>query len=615
MCGLIGVVSSKSVQSNSLQEGLVLLSKRGPDSMGTKSGPHWQIGATRLAMTDPLPRSNQPMESETSIIVFNGEIYNYRKLQSNLFQNVGFETDSDTEVLLRLIDSFGIKAVDKLNGMFAFVVLNKSNNSLIISRDSLGKKPLFYMIEQTEFHFASLIDCLKLPSSRLQISNTFLFSYLKLGYGIDPLTPYKEIKSVRPGTAIDVRMGTKTEINQFVLKEYALGSNNKKRSRNNVSPKEIRQLVIDSVASRVRGHSEVGLSLSGGVDSGVLAICLSLLGQKTVAFSAHWPNSDKSRYNDDFNLAEMNADCLGIPFVPIEVFPPNELSGYLDSYLRIMQEPNNNATGLSMLKLYEGVSNHGIRLVLTGDGSDEIFAGYARHQIFQKYAKYVGFLPSNLIDALPINDSLKNRLDKLRIRSFESWSRWHEIFDSNEMDTFFNTPHDAAREADSLFKEIVEASLREFPKGCLRTFMDLDRKFWLTMESNRRLDRVSMAFSIEARSPFQDDNLVSYLNSSRWASRNFVGKSMLISAFPELKSLKLQPKKSGFISPIGHWMRCNELMVQESLSILEAKKILIKGFNSRVSDYLNSGDFRKLQQIWSLFVLSRWLQINELGFN
>jgi asparagine synthase (glutamine-hydrolysing) len=556
-------------------------------------------------MTDPNPRGNQPMTRNQHVISLNGEIYNYEELRDVFLSSESLISNSDTEVLLMLFKNVGSRCFSLLKGMCACVIFDKNNKELTLFRDKLGKKPLYVRMENQRVSYASLPGCLLEENLPLTISSQFLYHYLRLGFGVDPITPYLGVKALPPGTIRSIRIDEQ----QFMIHERRVDESVRPSlpiESKTKSSKKIRELIFGAVYSRVKGHDNIALSLSGGVDSTILAISLREIGIDCTAFSVEWPDSDKYRYNFDAQIAEENANKLGHKFEKVSTFNASKLQVYLDRYLQIMQEPNSNSTGLSQIDLYSKISEKGFRLALTGDGADEIFAGYERYTKASPIAGVARFLPSSLFGG-----SENNFLRKIlatSLNTFADWAYWHEMFSEREIDQRFNFKDETIREANSILHEAFDQYTKSSRGRVLDQFMSYDRGFWLTMESNRRLDRVSMEFSVEARSPFQDDDLFAFLKNLNLRKRDYEGKKLLFSAFPELNQLRLQDKKIGFISPIGHWLRCNKEFVRARIRFLDELEVWRPISLIDLEESFSSGNLKKLQQIWTLVVLSRWIE-------
>lgn len=380
MCGILG---GKGPQlSNEIRKFIGDLHRRGPDSKNVIDiNSEIVFGATRLAMTDPHPRSNQPMVDEETgnILVFNGEIFNYRKLRDELVgKGVLFKTESDTEVVLKCLTLFGISSVSRFQGMFSFAFYDNNKAEFVLARDYLGKKPLYYYKQGSEFIFSSQVNTIRKILKNSELNMKAISSYLQIGYLVDPLTMYNHIDAMGPGKimVLDSRsLALKVEEEFIPDVIISLESSN---------PIDVKQALLD----RTYGHSKFALSLSGGVDSTILALECVKNKLPVEVYTLAW-NSDKDKYNFDSINAEKIANELGIKCRVILMPTGDKFQNFLTSYVQAMDEPNANPTGVSMMALYNKIAIDGHRLVLTGDGADEIFGGYPRYSKVLKF----DFLP------------------------------------------------------------------------------------------------------------------------------------------------------------------------------------------------------------------------------
>lgn len=602
MCGIVGSIG---VDSNRfVKYSLPNLRRRGPDSeslIETDFG--LSLGATRLAMTDPHPRSNQPMsDPDGNILVFNGEIYNF-KLIRNQLERAGyiFRTESDTEVLLNLLIDKGIDGISQLEGMYAFAFYNSNKRCLILSRDFLGKKPLYYYGDFSRFLFASEINVIKNFIGNSSIDSESIGTYLRIGYLIDPKTMFKNIYAVEPGKAISIEVDdfSKRQIFDVVPQIFLSDSKSSVNS-------ELNSALLD----RVFGHEKFVISLSGGLDSAILAMQCAKSNLRPVCYSAKWSDSDKSRYNLDAINANKIAKILNFEFVPVEMPKAKEIPQLIDSYLSAMQEPNSNPTGISLYSLYQQISDDGFRLVLTGDGADEVFGGYQRYKMMHQI-RNIPKLSSRLLERFLNCSELPRQIRKilytiLDLDSTESWLFWHEIIGNRFLKKL---NHDSAKF--SMPDKVNSYNKLLNPRNNqVASTMVTDLLIWLDMESNRKLDRISMWHSIEARSPFQSEKVIraGYSEMSKYKFTE-LDKVLLRKSFPEINSLPISEKKIGFISPLGHWLRCNPTLVKDSIEILTESL----NFDAKVLAKLESapqrGNFSDMQKLWSLVILAKWLKL------
>lgn len=606
MCGIVGGKGSQSFENvkNSLQ----YLERRGPDSQGiVRFENGLSFGATRLAMTDPHERSNQPyIDSFTgNALVFNGEIYNYKNIRNKLVsQKLEFTTDSDTEVLIKSLSHIGLSVISTFEGMFSFVFFNSTKNEIVLARDYLGKKPLYYFLSNSKFFFASQIRIIRDYLSNCNLDLGALATYLQLGYVTDPLTMYEGVKAVQPGEILVIDSNT-LEI----------------KKRETFIPQQIKDANFESVVddidiavkNRVTGHDKFALSLSGGIDSSVIALSCAKYGLPVSAYSMRWPDSDKDKFNLDSSNAEKIASILRLDFQFVEMPDSAYIPEILIEYVKAMDEPNANPTGLSMMALYSKIKEDGHRLLLTGDGADEIFGGYPR---YEKVAKFAHIPQVNcrylkgIINERSNNKVLLNNVAELLIlnQSNEFWLFWHVLSGSAQIKKLMP---DLKIPNTQLFGLELE---NLFGKGRVQSLMYRDLRTWLPMESNRRLDRVSMWFSVETRSPFQSFDVISnaYHLMSREKFRK-IDKQNLVSQFPDLKKLPVNSSKTGFISPLGHWLRKNPAMINDAIKSLPQFLPVSRNELLRLRGAPYKNNFNDTRFLWSLIVLNSWLRNQYVG--
>lgn len=613
MCGLIGCFG-KNADTEWVSCEIPNLRHRGPDNSDLiKVDEFACLGSARLSMTDPNPRSNQPMRDELNgnLISFNGEIYNFRNLKSRLSSlGIQFNTESDTEVLLKGLSTFGTDFLELVNGMFAFAFYENRTKTIYLCRDNLGKKPLYYVIQNENIYWSSSMRTLQSKKIGFDLNVSGLISYLALGYTIDPFTMQDDITALSPGSILEV----KVENNSLSAKEFRLPKFSTPSDLENASLREIIQAAIDS---RIEGQDKVAISLSGGVDSAIVALGTKKTGKGVKTYSANFPDSDKERYNIDSSAAESIARNLGLEHERVNIFNASELPFWLDQFTKDMEEPNSNPTGLTMSYLYKRISSDGHRLVLTGDGADEILGGYPRYSLAAKIPNIL-HLPETLTDSvLSKATKFSTRLltqfavTQSKNSSISKWLYWHWVFKPEEIDKMLSIKKS--------YKSIKNDNLKYLSRigqgqpNAVQSLMNFDQKIWLAMESNRKLDRISMSYSIEARSPFQDENVISksleLMNTNKF---QLLDKKILRSAYPELTNLGVRNDKTGFISPVGHWLRMNPKLVLESLERLKQTKQFKTIEIKKYTEIPCQGDYSKLKKLWSLVVLSNWLKTRDL---
>jgi asparagine synthase (glutamine-hydrolysing) len=478
MCGIVGGIGKGS--SETINNYIGLLKRRGPDHQAVKTLSNGlTIGSTRLAMTDPNPRSNQPMVDLNSgnMIVFNGEIYNYKTIRENL-ANIGvkFDTEGDTEVLLKALCFFGSEIIPTLEGMFSFSFYDKKRNLLLIARDYLGKKPLYYFLGENEFFFASSLELINKFKKGLSLNLESIKTYLRLGYLVDPSTMYEKIASVKPGEIISIDLDKIKIVNRTLFIPNAL-----------IDSKEIEisSAFSGALTERVDGHSKFAISLSGGIDSSILALECSKLGLNAQAYSMSWSFSDKEKYRSDAAAAQEIASMAGINHRIIEMPKPDKLDAILSEYVMAMGEPNSNPTGLSMMILYSEIAKDNHRLVLTGDGADEVFGGYKRYEL----ANRVNFFPKLNLKVLKEfvthteirNKNLKRFLPSIiPSNSDEFWLYWHLLARESTINKLISELPETRQ---IVYGDELSTLYNSRNVGAAQ-LMFKDLKTWLPMESN-----------------------------------------------------------------------------------------------------------------------------------
>lgn len=607
MCGLVGALGS-GVSELSLRNQLTHLARRGPDHQELlEIRPNIYFGSTRLAMVDPLPRSNQPFRDSDSgdVLSFNGEIYNYLDIKKKLIaQGVQFSTESDTEVLLKFLQKFGSDFLGELNGMYAFAYLNSKNNTLTLARDELGKKPLYYFKDSNKFIWSSSLQSVVELAGAKSLSRYENYEYLTLGYYLDPSTPFEGISQVLPSEVINIPLSEINPSHRYLTLNTTIS---------NEGVMTLRESLRTAVEKRTNGQNTVAISLSGGIDSAIVAILAAELDLHCETYSAHWSDSDKKRYNTDSQLAQGISKNLGFNHHQVEMLETHELVDELDKFLEAMEEPNSNPSGVSMMRLYDEIQKDGHRLVLTGDGADEIFSGYSRYEQASRVPNFLK-IESERYQRLVLsrrNNSngklLAVMASQLHSESPAAWLYWHAIFTPSELVRLSPKTMSTKNlflEFSAKFKALAPTSINT---NTASTLMSTDFQIWLPMESNRRLDRISMYHSIEARSPFQDRIVVSTARKlMRESKYKVLNKKLLRDAFPELKDLGVREDKAGFISPLGHWLRGNPELIWSTVDYLENRLGWNKIELLKLANSPKTGNFRNLIQLWNLIVFVRW---------
>jgi asparagine synthase (glutamine-hydrolysing) len=567
MCGIAGVISREPMVGNDLvREMLSAIGHRGPDDSGVEvmEGGRVTLGNVRLAVLDLSPGGHQPMwtADRSACIAYNGEIYNFRELRKDL-ERVGhrFVSQSDTEVILAGYREWGAGVCDRLNGMFAFAIWDALEHRLLVVRDRLGKKPFYYWHKDDVFVFASEIKgILRHQRVARTVDPEALQCYLALGYSPAPLTMFSDVCKLPAGHLAILKPGGQLELQRFWRPPTA---------RSDVPPgaelrRQIRTEIEAAVERRLISDVPLGAFLSGGVDSSIVVGIMSRLIDAPVrTFSTAFEVGARSfKYNVDADAAARVAKHFGTEHTEIRI-TEEQVVASARAVAWTLDEPITTPMFQTYLLARE-VKRHGVTVVLSGDGSDEVFGGYSRY-LNNRVVDALGRLPSTAIRALSqvagitkrgagiaraADKALTGSLSAARYMSW--WEYLHE-----DVRTTLTTPGVALYAAAPTAH--VERLIRE---SGVRSSTDLvaylDLLLWIAEDSNMRMDKLCMAASLESRAPFLDYHVVElglsipFERKASWTT----GKRLLRDAFSDLLPAEvMQRPKWGWMGPIYHWMR------------------------------------------------------------
>jgi asparagine synthase (glutamine-hydrolysing) len=558
MCGLVGIVqrdASSSPDVTLLEQMTASLFHRGPDGGGTYVNGAVGLGHRRLAIIDPRG-GHQPLVHEQSqrALVYNGEIYNFRELRRELQTQHGipFQTDCDTEVLLHIASSSEFRWLESLNGMFAFALWDERSKTLLLGRDRLGIKPLYYINTGGEFLFSSEIRSLLMhPKVARSVNSDRIPEYLAFRSISGVETMFKGIYQVPPGS---VMVFDQQAFKGSVVKFWSEGAN--KEISNYVDPnlsfeQQFESLLLDSVRFRLISDVPVGTYNSGGVDSSlVTAMVRKLSSGELHTFSVGFEESDY----DESPYAEIVARRLNTCHHSLIVTQQDYLNSY-EKAVCSLEEPMNHAHSPQLLQLSQFAKQY-VTVVLTGEGSDELFGGYPRFHI-PLLMEHLSFLPSGVAKrGLPFAQwSGSRKLVKLlenagdSVRSVTDNSRFtpKQTFDV----VCPGTHHFDQR-------TIIYDEAKKRTKTLLGSMLYFDQRTYLPSLLNR-LDKMSMVAAIECRVPFLDYRLVEWsahvpvgYKVGTWSGNKIIVKSVARKWIPQEI---VNRKKVGFGVPIGRWLR------------------------------------------------------------
>lgn len=569
MCGFVGFIGYDPISEkkfNSTKAGSDLIRHRGPDAFGSIKINNLALVFRRLSILDRQERSNQPFRKigNRYIVCFNGEIYNYKELRSKLSDlGIVFQTCSDTEVLYEAYCMWGKKALKMLKGMFAVAIYDCENQSILLARDPMGIKPLYYKFTDDGLYFASENKALNLDEIQ-EVNVPQIFEHLSYGDVYSEDTIYRAQKKLIPGQILEFIDG---KINKELF--FDLKQTFQKKLNKPVIP-EIHKVLNKVVVQHMQCDVKYGLQLSGGLDSSLLcAIAAENTDKALEAFSInfHIPEIDEGPYQ------RYVADCLGIKHHPIiyteqDFFDLEELEAAIYNYDGPLHHPNILASD----KLNKYAAANGIKVLLSGDGADEVFGGYSWNQTS----------PGNLIDVIKESEFISS-------------------------DTLQNLL--ANKSSQTLYTSVFSDCEKKPCKSVLSSF--IGQRYYVQKWLQRQ-DRSGMRNSVEIRVPFLDVRVVEALNnyhisflSSAGTQPKHVLKQIAEEYFlPEF----IYRKKLGFPLPLEDWFRAKNNIYLDILRNLKHASVYMdqNAVNNIINEHLlgvNHGRY-----LWSILNLEIWLK-------
>jgi asparagine synthase (glutamine-hydrolysing) len=630
MCGIVGFLTHQAV--NIPGEGVLramrdTLIHRGPDDSGEfirpldDGGPFVFLGHRRLSIID-LTGGRQPLSNENGMIwvIFNGEIYNFQELRNQLGAlGHQFKTNSDTEVIAHAYEEYGENCLQHFNGMFAIGIWDEPRRRLFLARDRLGKKPLYYSLMNDTFLFASELKALLVyPCFSKKVDPLSFAKYLFFEYIPSPHTIFGDARKLPPASyLIWQKEGVK-------IKEYWSPFNSEDKEKHLSEPEaesRMIELLRESVKRRLISDVPLGVFLSGGIDSSTIAALAQeeVPGKiKTFSIGFEDPSFDESAY------ALLASKYLGTEHHE-QTMTPKDLINLVPSLADILDEPMADASILPTYLLSKFTREH-VKVALGGDGGDELFAGYPTY-LAHKCAKQYEFLLGKVHpivgffgNLLPVSDH--NISFDFKVKKFLSGIGYPDVirnfiwlgsFSFPELERVLSPETNTQVDRSRLAEEITSYE-KGFPsndKTALLQYLDL--KLYLQDDILVKVDRASMACSLEVRAPFLDYKLVEFvmdlpssLKLRRFTTKYILKKGMKRSLPKEV----IQRSKKGFGVPIAKWIKgpLKELFGDMlSYDRMRREKFLNPGYvESVLQDHIsNKRDNRK--QLWTLLVWELWV--------
>ena len=608
MCGIYG--TTISYPKDTIKNKLKRTGFRGPDQMGiTEIKSDFgaiSFGHNRLSIIDLDPRSNQPFDYEHVHIVFNGEIFNFKSLRNTLIkEGFAFRTESDTEVICAAYLAYGEKCVEHLNGMFAFVIFDKKKQSFFGARDRLGQKPFYYYHNGTDFEFASQIASITTGRKDLTISKNGIQDFLVWGYLPEPQSIFNDIYKVLPGQRFTLSLST----NKMEFSTYWDINTDKPNliSDYKEAKKQLEETLLDAVKIRLFADVPVGVFLSGGIDSSLIAaLATKSTEEKIKTFSVKF----NSKGFDESNYAQKVADHLNTDHHVITC-DFKEGIDLIDNMSHFYDEPFSDSSAIPSMLLSKHTKEK-VTVALSGDGGDESFLGYHRYDWFHKIQK-IYKIPHPLIN---FGANILAYFPHYKAKVMADVLKHPKLSDA-----YLSTMLPMESSWFNLDKASLEFKNKDYltnlNKPLLQRLGDFDTKTYLNWDINTKVDRASMAYSLEVRSPLMDYRVVELANQMpvdykyEMGNQKRILKDILFDYVP--KEYFDRPK-AGFEIPFKLWFR-NELKdyVLAELSTENLNKIPfinVKQTQEMIQEHMD-GKWNRYAMIWKLLVLSNWLKNND----
>ena len=629
-CGFISLNNKKEYNQSILRDMNNALHHRGPDDEGYYTKDNIFLAHKRLSILDLNKRSSQPFKNkdESIILLFNGEIYNYLELKKELEDiNYEFNTSSDTEVLLACYEIWGIDLLKKIKGMFSFSITDLKKNIIFCARDHFGQKPFYYYLNDNSFIFSSELRSLiknKEISKKLDYDN--VISYLHYDSFVGETTPIKNCKKLLPSEYLiyDIK-NKKIKKDKYWSLNYVRVESNKSRIESKIS-----SLLKNSVDQHLRSDVPIAIYLSGGIDSTSLAAIAKkeLKSSNLTAFNLKF---NEPSFDED-KQASFSSNELGIRLITHSISEEESIKKSL-SLIDNLDEPLSDPGYLAVGIIAEFVKQNNFKVVISGDGGDELFGGYEpflklkyfkiikKFSIFKKLINIFNKINKDSFAYMGFNYKLKVFAKGLLSDDDFFNSRWLSSYLEEDIKKLI-TPYVLKK---SMFCE--KKSIYWFIKKIFLETKIIDDKDKLFLQFQRHYlpnlicshtDKANMNFSIEARSPFLDKDLFEYVNSIKHKELYKKNKAKkYLRNYLEKNNLKKisNAKKKGFTVPIAKWIKNNlrsEILDTLSESNIDKLNFINYEYVKNLIDDHISEKHNNYKKIWTLFVLVKWINKNEI---
>ncbi len=624
MCGITGIKRLNGKIDESLINAMRdTFSYRGPDDKGTwiDQSANIALAHRRLSILDPSPSGHQPMHDDeiSCHIVFNGEVYNYIEIREKLIsKGHQFRTGTDTEVILKAYREYGRECIQHFNGMFAFAIWDEREQILFLARDRIGIKPLYYYVQEDgTFIFASEIKAiLKAVGKPPRVKSELIDQYMSFGYVPGEETLHEGIKRLLPGHYAVLKNNSLS-----IEKYWELTFNNDVDKGFDYYLDNSKDLLNSAIDLRLRSDVPLGIFLSGGIDSSaVVGLLAERVSEPLKTFSIAY---DFGKQFNETEYARQVSKAFNTDHHEIFI-TPTQFRDFIPDYIHLMDEPVTESAALSLYFLSK-LTKESVTVVLSGEGSDEIFAGYDLYkymQMIERIRSVLGSGASGLVSSLANKIPVNNKITKYmalagmpieeRYKGISTYEEYHKqlLYRPDYKQHLIKQGKTAADKfLEDLFKETEN-------KDVISRMLNFDMKTWLVDDLLIKADRMSMAASLELRVPFLDHRLVEFAATipSHYKVKNNQGKYILKKMMEGLLPDNIiYRKKMGFPTPL-------KMMFQNELSDYASDLLLSK--NAKIADYFSNDRIAQILKehsskqkdhhriLWQLVVLEEWLGKN-----
>ena len=601
MCGFVGYINKEKDKKDNIKKMADLIAHRGPDSEGYYTDENIALGFRRLSIID-LNNGSQPIynEDKSKVIIFNGEIYNFEPLREDLIKKGHtFTTKTDTEVILHGYEEYGEKILDKLRGMFAFVIYDKNTKELFAARDFYGIKPFYYAKMGNTLIFGSEIKSFLIhPHFKKELNSKMLEYYLTFQYSPGNETFFKNVYKLMPGHYLKYKNG-KLEVKKY----YEIKFKEDKTKTYDEWKKGIKQRLADSIKAHKISDVEVGSFLSSGVDSSFIAASSDVDKTFTVGFN----NEKYSEISYAKDLSEkINTQNIS------KVITKEEYFKKLPNIIYYMDEPVADPSAIALYFVTE-LASENVKVSLSGEGADEIFGGYNIYQEpltdawYYKLPYPIRFVIGKVASIFPHKRGINfliRRGKKLEDRFVGNAF----IFNNHEVKKILKNKRQTKG-----FQDLTKPYYEKVKdKDEVTKMQYIDFNFWLIGDILTKADKMSMANSLEVRVPFLDRPLIDYalgLPTEFKTDKNTTKKIFRDIASEVLEDKVSTKKKLGFPVPIRVWLKEDETYESIRKVFMQDNKFFNQKAILKILDDHKKGKSDNSRKIWTIYVFLIWYEI------